>query len=103
VEKVKVVSDKNTEKYIPMRCLLCKVNDDSKKGMNGVDIADQLCGSYQIGRWMYKQKWWWAIWMWGVQLLLVIFTRQCNYRRKRSHYLKIQAIDTGIVTQICQW
>jgi Transposase IS4 len=71
VEKVKVVFDKKTEKRVQMRFLRCKVNDDYNNGMNGVDIADQLRGSYRIDRWMHKRKWWWAIWMWGVQLLLV--------------------------------
>lgn len=71
VEKEKVVFDKKEEKRVKMRFLRCSINDDYNNGMNGVDIADQLRGSYRIDRWMRKRKWWWSIWMWGVQVLLV--------------------------------
>jgi len=39
-------------------------------GMNNVDIADQLQGTYHLDCWMRKRKWWWSIWMWGFQVLL---------------------------------
>ena len=38
---------------------------------NNVDIIAQLHGTYQFNHWMWKRKWWWAIWMWGVQVLMV--------------------------------
>ena len=54
-----------------MKFLCAKVNDDYSNAMNNVDIADQLRGTYRFDCWMCKRKWWWAIWMWGIQLLLV--------------------------------
>ena len=54
IEKVKIVFDKKEEKRVQLRFLRCKVNDDYNNGMNGVDMADQLRGSYRIDRWMRK-------------------------------------------------
>jgi len=39
--------------------------------MNDVNKADQFQGTYHFDRWRCKRKWWWAIWMWGVQVFLV--------------------------------
>ena len=71
VEKVKWVYNKNEAKNVGMRFLWCEVNDDYNNGMNGIDIADQFWGMSHIDQWMRKWRWWWAIWIWGVQLLLV--------------------------------
>ena len=56
---------------IMMRFLHAEVYNDYSNGMNDVDVADQLQGTYQLDCWMHKRKWWRAIWMWGVQVLLI--------------------------------
>jgi len=54
-----------------MSFLRAVVNDEYNSTMNQVDISDQLWNYYHIDHWMRKHKWWWAIWMWGLQVLLV--------------------------------
>jgi hypothetical protein len=71
VEKCKRVFDKAEQRNVSHKFLHCQVINEYNNGMNGVDVVDQLQGSYWIDRWMKKRKWWWSIWMWGVQLLLV--------------------------------
>ncbi len=45
--------------------------DDYKNFMNKVDQADQLRSTYHCDHWTRTRKWWWTIWLWGVQVLLV--------------------------------
>ncbi len=47
------------------------VNDSYNMNMNNVDIADQLRGNYRTDRWMRKLKWWWALFFWGHNTMLV--------------------------------
>jgi Transposase IS4/SAP domain len=96
VEKCKRVFDKAEQRNVSHKFLRCQVIDEYNNGMNGVDVADQLRGSYRIDRWMKKRKWWWSIWMWGVQLLLVnayilyksthLLTWKKNKKTLLSHY-----------------
>jgi len=39
--------------------------------MGGVDIADQLRGSYRFDKWQRKFKWWHSIFWWSFQVLMV--------------------------------
>jgi hypothetical protein len=71
IEKKKKVFDKSVNKNVAMSFLRTEVTDNYNNGMNNVDIADQIRNTYRIDRWMRKRKWWWSIWMWGVQILLV--------------------------------
>ena len=71
IEKRKKVFDKETGANVSMAFLRPEVTDMYNNGMNNVDIADQLRGTYRLDRWMRKRKWWWSIWMWGLQVLLV--------------------------------
>ena len=39
--------------------------------INNVEIADKLRVSYRPDRWMRKQKWWWSMFFWVHDTLLV--------------------------------
>jgi len=67
-EKSRKVFDVDAGAYVTMKFLHPNVTDEYNNGMNNVDQADQLRGTYCFDRWM--RKWWWSIWMWGVQVLL---------------------------------
>ena len=45
--------------------------DDCNGGMGDVDAADRKRLSCRPDRFMRKMKWWWAIWTWGLGVLLV--------------------------------
>ncbi len=71
IEKRKKVFKRESSTNVSMAFLQPEVTDLYNNGMNNVDIADQLQGTYRFDHWIKKRKWWWSIWMWGVQVLLV--------------------------------
>jgi len=71
VEKERRVYNKEAQKVVSMKFLRPKMVDDYNNGMNKVDQADQLRSSYRFDLWTRTRKWWWAIWLWGIQLSLV--------------------------------
>ena len=44
--------------------------DNYNGGIGDADVSDHKCGSYRPDRFMRKIKWWWAIWIWGLGVLL---------------------------------
>ena len=72
--------------------------DDYNKNMNNVDIADQLRTVYRYNRWMQKQKWWWSIAFWALQMLQTnAYIIYCKYHKMHlsepmSHYNFIESI-----------
>jgi hypothetical protein len=71
VEKERRVFDKMQQKMVKMKYLRHQMIDDYNNFMNKVDQADQLRNQYRCDHWTRTRKWWWAIWLWGVQVLLV--------------------------------
>jgi hypothetical protein len=71
VVKERSVYDKNAQKLVKMKFMRPKIVDDYNNGMNKVDQADQLRGSYRCDLWTRTRKWWWSIWLWGIQVILV--------------------------------
>ena len=70
-EMEKLVYDKMSNQKVRMKFLRSGLIDNYNNGMNKVDQADQLHGSYRFDHWICKRKWWWAIWLWGVQVLVI--------------------------------
>jgi len=54
-----------------MKFLGAKVNDDYNNGMNNVVLQISYVAPIVLTAGCTREEWWWAIWMWGVQLLLV--------------------------------
>lgn len=71
VEKERRVFDKTQQKMVKMKFLRHQMIDDYNNFMNKVDQADQLRNQYRCDHWTRTRKWWWAIWLWGLQVLCV--------------------------------
>jgi len=93
VEKERRVYNKETQKVVSMKFLRPKIVDDYNNGMNKVDQADQLRSTYRFDLWTRTRKWWWAIWLWGIQVSLVnayVMYRAANlyiWKKKESSLL----------------
>ena len=70
-EKTKKIFDKDAGIKILLIFLCPQVMDEYNYGMSNVDQIDQHKSSYRFDHWMQRHKWWWLIWMWEVQVLLV--------------------------------
>ena len=88
-----MVYDKVQDMTVSIKFLHPEVTNNYNNGMNNIDIADQLWGSYHTDWWMQKRKWWWTMWMWGIQLLLVniyVLYKTAhlinNWRKKREQH-----------------
>ena len=51
--------------------LRLNINDNYSYGMGLVDISNQLRNYYCFDHWMWKRKWWWLIFFWGLGVSLV--------------------------------
>jgi len=71
VLKERSVYDKNAQKLVKLTFMRPEIVDDYNNGMNKVNQADQLQGSYRCDLWTHNRKWWWSIWLWGIQIILV--------------------------------
>ena len=58
------------QKY-PYKFLRLNLSHEYNFDMNNNDIADQLQLVYHIMRFQSNQKWWWYLWLWGVEVTVV--------------------------------
>ena len=59
--KSRSVYDISIGRMSTMKFLRISVNGDNKYVMDGVDIADQIHGSYRFDHWLRNYKWWHSI------------------------------------------
>ena len=71
IEKVRKVWSRMFGCPMPYKFLRWILSDDYNFEMNDNDIADQLRLVYRLQRMHRNQKWWWALWMWAMEVSLV--------------------------------
>jgi len=96
IKMKKQVYDKGTNQMIEIEFLRTNIQNEYNNGMNDVDISDQLRKVYCFNRWLRNRKWWWAIFMWALGVILVnayvayVSANTLIWRKKKedliSHY-----------------
>jgi hypothetical protein len=84
----------DTNKLETIRFLRLNINDVYNAGMGHVDGSDQLRNYYRMDHWSRKQKWWWAIYMWGMGVMLVN-----SYVCYKSYHLENGTAKKKILSQ----
>ena len=67
----KKVYSKVLDKKISLKFLRPNFVDDYNQDMNSVDRADQLRTNYNVGKGLRQRKWWWSIFLWGIDVAIV--------------------------------
>ena len=62
---------KATKKKVKFMFYFTELKILNKNYMNSVDVADKLHNSYNLQHWMRKCKWWWALFMWGLGVMIL--------------------------------
>ena len=85
--------------------------DFYNNNMGNVDLADQLRNVYCYdSSWHINRKWWWEIWLWAFQLLLINSYVLCikyhkimDSKKALSHYDYIEQISLEWINQEEYW
>jgi len=59
------------EKKVAMPFLRPNFVDEYNMDMNSVDRADHLRTNYSVGQGLRQRKWWWSIFLWGLDVAIV--------------------------------
>ena len=77
--------------------------------MDKVDVADHLCDHFRFDKWMRKTKWWWSLFLWFYEMLLVnscLFYRgMCREAgvKPMSHYQYQQQVALAMLDPTSYW
>ena len=58
IEKERKIYDKEQQKMVSMNFHRHEIANDYNYGMNSVNRAEQICGSYRFDPWTRTRKWW---------------------------------------------
>eukprot|EP00956_Cyclotella_meneghiniana_P025071 scaffold51490_cov40-Cyclotella_meneghiniana.AAC.2 len=110
VVREKKVWSSALRKNVPFKFLRFNLSDEYNHEMNDNDIADQLRLQYRMQRLQRNQKWWWALWLWGLEVTLVnaykMMTRYCELKGvdpKYSHHDFREKIGYGLIDPENEW
>lgn len=67
----KKIYSKALKKKVILEFLRPNFVDEYNNNMNSVDQADQLRTNYNVGKGLRQRKWWWALFLWGIDVAIV--------------------------------
>ena len=110
VEHEKLVYSHLLKRNVPYKFLRLNLSHEYNFEMNDNDIADQLRLVYRIMRFQRNQKWWWALWLWGVEVTVVnaykMMTRYCELKGVNApynHHAFQEKIAYGLIDPAGEW
>ncbi len=110
VEKEKRAYSHALKKNVNFKFLRFNLSDDYNFEMNDNDVADQLRLVYRLMRFQQNMKWWWALWLWGIEVSLVnafMMYRQFHELKgspmKYDHYHFHEACGLAYVEPETMW
>ena len=84
----------DTQKLESVNFLRLNANDKYNADMGHVDVSDQLRNYYRMDHWLRNQKWWWALFLWGLGVSLVN-----SYVCYKSYHQEIGTDKKNILSQ----
>jgi hypothetical protein len=70
ITKSRKMWNKAVQALVSVEFLRLNINDDYNREMNDVDIFDHLRTIYEFDHWLRNRKWWWAIFLYAMGVLL---------------------------------
>jgi hypothetical protein len=70
ITKSRRMWNKAVQALVSVEFLRLNINDDYNREMNDVDISDHLRTIYEFDHWLRNRKWWWAIFLYAMGVLL---------------------------------
>ena len=67
----KKIYSKNLNRKVVLPFLRPNFVDEYNQDMNSMDRADQLRTNYSVGRGLRQRKWWWSVFLWGLDVAIV--------------------------------
>ena len=84
VECIKPIWSRSLMKNVDYKFLRWNLSDDYNFEINDNDVADQLRLVYRMQRFHRNYKWWWSLWVWGMEITIVnaymMYRRYCELK-----------------------
>jgi len=110
VEHSKRIFSHSLRRSVDYKFLRWALSHDYNFQMNDNDVADQLRLVYRLQRMQRNQKWWWALWMWALEVSLVnsymMLRRYCqlkNVTMPYSHHDFNEAVGYALLDPVTEW
>jgi hypothetical protein len=104
ITKSRKMWNQAVQALVSVEFLRLNINNDYNREMNDVDISDHLRTIYEFDHWLRNKKWWWAIFLYAMGVLLtnaylvycsVLEEAGVERRLRKTHYQFLLDVATS--------